>query len=177
MEIVLAVLGLALAAWQYIRAERAQDRAEHAQAKLHAEVAAIPSRVAAQVEHVLQPQRRGAEEFQPNVLRHVDIDGDGENEILLEYLAPATGVLLKVFDWKENQLVEIGELFSQQPGFQYSDVDADGKTEIVAFTMLPDAEVVSLSPRSKLVFKWDGQEFREITGFRWEGTPPRSITR
>lgn len=174
--ILLGILGLALAVWQYFRAERFQKQAEQTQARavqtqaeLQAEVLAIPNRVTAQVERLLRPQQRGAEQFEPNILRHADIDGDGENEILLEYLAPATGRILKAFDWNEKgELMEIGWLFSQQSGFEYSDVDGDGKTEIISYATPPDAEVVALAPRAKLIFKWDGLEFREITGFSWE---------
>ncbi len=158
----MGILGLAYGVLQNVKADRAH-------AKLRALVSAIPIRVASQVHRLLQPQERADEEYQPNRLQNADIDGDGEEEILLEYVAPATGVLLKAFDRnEEGDLVEVGWLFSQHPGFRYGDFDGDGKTEIVTHAVHPDEESVALAPRVELIWKWDKGGFREVTGFVWE---------
>ncbi len=65
---------------------------------------------------------------------YADIDGDGEDELLVEMGTGAHGSILLVYGRQSWEFKKLGELFSTtMGGFEVSDVDGDGRVEIKAY--------------------------------------------
>ena len=100
----------------------------------------------------------------PSHISFADVNNDGTQELLVQYLAGAHGNHLQVFGWREQQYVEIASTGVGVPvPFEFGDFDGDGRIEILGkesdwSTGLP----YSLVPRYSFRLRWQGEGFREV---------------
>jgi hypothetical protein len=100
----------------------------------------------------------------PSVVSFADVDNDGKQELLVQYLAGAHGNSLQILGWRNHEYVQIAHIAVSVPvPFEFGDFDADGKVEIMGkendwSTGLP----YSLTPRYSFRLRWDGAEFAEV---------------
>jgi hypothetical protein len=109
-----------------------------------------------------------SKEIPPTCVDCADVNGDGEQELLVQYPIGAHGSILKVFGWHDSGFGELATLRVGTPaGFEVGDFDGDGKielrTEETDWTVgLPYAT----APRFVLLFRWNATEFREVSRLR-----------
>lgn len=92
-----------------------------------------------------------------------DLDGDGKQELLIQYPYGAHGSMLKVFGRRNYDFEEIGELSSGTPcGFKIADFDLDGHLEIKTIESSENYPY-ALVLRDSVFYRWDGNQFLEIS--------------
>jgi hypothetical protein len=100
----------------------------------------------------------------PSIVSFADVDNDGKQEFLVQYLSGAHGNSLQVLGWRNHEYVQITHLSVGVPvPFEFDDFDGDGSIEIQGkesdwSTGLP----YSLVPRYSFRLRWDGNQFREV---------------
>jgi len=101
----------------------------------------------------------------PFNVQYADVNGDSKYELLVQYPVGVHGSKLKVFGWRDGELSELAHLEVGTPvGFDFGDFDGDGRTEIrteeADWTVgLPYVS----APRVKLVLRWNGICFEEVS--------------
>jgi hypothetical protein len=140
MEIVLALVGVAaaigVALWQNRRSDRAEQRLNKILRDLSSQLAGDLS---AGLLSAMRAERAQGTDTVSSVhddatfsATYADVDGDGRNELLIQYPAGAHGSVLQVFGWRDFQFQEIGQLGAGTPvGFDIKNVNKDGRIEIV----------------------------------------------
>jgi hypothetical protein len=100
----------------------------------------------------------------PSHISFADVDNDGTQELLVQYLAGEHGNALQVFGWRDAQYVEIARTGVGVPvPFEFGDFDGDGRIEISGqesdwSTGLP----YSLVPRYSFRLRWEVDGFQEV---------------
>ena len=143
--IVLSVLGIcvtaAIAYWQHKRAEKAERN-------LQIVLNSLPSQVLSNVTRFLQEPHSGVQELydlQESSERfhtsRADLDGDGEEELLVQYPYGAHAAVFQVFGFRDGDFKLIDEItVDTMAGFVAEDKDADGKLEIVTLEVSIEAD-------------------------------------
>ena len=180
MEIIgfaVTVLGFVFAIWQYMRAEKAISEQKKSEYKLYQTIDSMPEKVVQGIANILPPPTpeetlsnvSSEQELQadlgdygtPHIISYADVDGDGNNELLIQYPFGVHGSELRVLSWKNFKFVQIARLGSDTPTyFWVEDFDSDGTLEIL--TIETDSKhdlpyVYGL--REKVVYKWNGKKF------------------
>jgi hypothetical protein len=161
------IVSLAIALWQHLRARSAER-------KLEGVLSEMPQRVASQVGMVVAkiqiPSEATKDRAWPDDFIRVDyadVDGDGRNELLVQYPSAAHGNTLLVYGFRDGMgwdftlLDELGS--GTAAPFEVRDFDNDGKLEIA----LQEADWSTdlpyyLAPRLKLLYRWNGKKFGEV---------------
>ncbi len=183
LGLLLAVIGIvvtiAIAGWQYYRAEQEHRHALQAERMLQEHISQLPDRTAREIIKIFDaipkpkepPDPRSqippdAPNWTPGHVEWADIDADGQNELLMQYGHGAHGMTLKVFDWHPySGFQEAGQIGSGTPGgFEVRDIDSDGRLEFV--TTEPDWSTglpYYITPRLRVVYRWNGRDFVHIS--------------
>jgi hypothetical protein len=147
LALLLSIVGIAIAlaiAWLQARKARRAEKAlkEALQATL-----AIPS------------------ETEMKFVQYVDVNHDGQQEILVQYPVGAHGSALKVFGWRDSEFAELSRISVDTPGgFEIADFDGDGRIEIRTQETDWDKGVpYVVAPRILVTMRWDGTRFSEIS--------------
>jgi hypothetical protein len=156
-------LALAIAWWQSRDAARAKVELKNA-------MQTIPDSVATALRAIVSARNKDVKENPQNNagwpmdIEYADVDGDGRNELLVQYPAGAHGSNLKVFGWKQGEFTEIAWLGVGTPvGFDFGDFDGDGKIEIkTEETDWSSGLCYAEAPRIVLMYRWNGTEFEEF---------------
>ena len=99
----------------------------------------------------------------------VDINNDGEQELVVQHPSGAHSTQLQAFGWRGAEIdAEFGEVASvysnYASGFTVGDLDSDGRTEIASIE--PDWKAGGASSASgpfvEVLQRWDGDNFREV---------------
>jgi hypothetical protein len=100
----------------------------------------------------------------PSVISFADVDNDGKQELLVQYLAGAHGNSLQIFGWRNHEYVQIARIGVGVPvPFEFGDFVGDGKIEILGKESDWDTGLpYSLVPRHSFRLRWNGQEFAEV---------------
>jgi hypothetical protein len=168
MSLLLGITGiliaLGIAWWQYREADRAK-------AALHAALDAIPAKIADTLRLLVASHQKDPDttdnhlnDALPSVVEYADVDGDGKQELLVQYPAGAHGSALKIFGWKNGEFAEIARLGVGTPvGFEFGDFDGDGRVEIKTQETDWTAGLPYVnSPRLTLLLRWNGTDFAEV---------------
>lgn len=163
LGVVGILLALAIALWQ-------SREAAGAKSELKAAIEHTPDNVAATLGAIVRAGNQDVKhQWQthagwPLNIEYADVDGDGHNELLVQYPAGAHGSNLKVFGWKHGQFTEIAWLGVGTPvDFEFGDFDGDGKIEIRTQETDWSADLCyAEAPRVLLTYRWNGTEFEEI---------------
>jgi hypothetical protein len=158
------VITLGLAWWQIRKAVRARQA-------LSLAVEELPSKVVDAIRLIVQFNQEGLtmdpalREPWRGAIDYVDVNEDGQRELLVQYPTGAHGSALKILVWQDGKFQELASLGVGTPvGFEFGDFDGDGKVEIR--TQETDWTVglpyVS-APRSVLLFRWNGTKFVEVS--------------
>lgn len=155
-------VSLGIAWWQHVKAKKAERTADEA-------IRAIPEKVGRVIAAVLPTGKPEEKPGEPPrgwyEVKYADIDGDGSDEVLIQFPAGAHGSGLKVFGRRDHDLVEIGDLRTGTPvGFEIRDVDGDGRIEIsTEETDWTAGQPYVSAPRLRVVYRWDGKAFAEVS--------------
>jgi len=173
MELALAFGGIFISLGIAFHEHRRANRAE---VEVRRQMQALPERVA--VEHVLarpqsQPPASSSDEraFPMFTVKYADLDGDGQDELIVTSPAGAHASELRVFGWRDLGFQELGVLGSANPIIRVEDVDGDGRLEVIKHE--PDfstGEPYATAPSIEYVYRWDGQRFVELSSRRLEPT-------
>lgn len=162
--ILLSLISLGVAYWQY---RDAQD----AKAELSAYMRSLPDQVLNNVTAYLKGQQGEALEYydlqESSKIFHtriVDIDGDGEDELLLQYPFGLHNATLLVFGIKDHRFQLIDEItVDTMAGFIVEDVDHDGKLEVKTLEVSPAAnQPYACGFRDEVLFRFSHGKFVEI---------------
>jgi hypothetical protein len=126
LELVGIALSLGIAGWEHQRARRAER-------KLDATLGDLPRQLATQISSYQKRLEPPASEHGSSLIlsSYADLDGDGTDELLVEFPAGAHGSALAVFGFRNFNLELIGELGVGTPsGFWVEDFDNDGRLEV-----------------------------------------------
>ncbi len=87
---------------------------------------------------------------------HCDLDGDGREELLVQYPSGAHGTALKVFGWRNGEFVELVTTGVGTPvPFEFGDVDDDGHLEVIGTeTDWAAGKPYVSAPRVRIVYRW-----------------------
>jgi cbb3-type cytochrome oxidase subunit 3 len=162
--IVLGLVSLAVAYWQY------RD-AQNAKAELSAYMRSLPDQVLNNVTEYLKGQQGEALEFydlqESGKIFHtriVDIDGDGEDELLVQYPFGLHNAALRVFGIKDHEFRMLDEIdVDTMAGFIVEDVDHDGKLEVKTLEVSPAANQPYVCGfRDEVLFRFNNGKFDEV---------------
>jgi hypothetical protein len=100
-------------------------------------------------------------------VRYADINGDGEDELLVQHGTGAHSWEFKVFGWSDEPFTDFGqiaELFTSHGGFSISDVDNDGRLEVAMVDHDYDEPGGSMAngPFIEKLFRWQSSGFQEV---------------
>ena len=163
-----------IAFWQNQKAKRAEAELRDVLNTLPAQIARALETIVKAGNHSLQPAPKGiAGVGLPANVQYLDVDNDGQNEMLVEYPAGAHGSQMKIFKWQLGEFNEIGALGVGTPvGFEVGDFDNDGKNEIKTEETDWSAGLPYVTaPRLVLLYRWDGSEFKEVSRTKSEALP------
>jgi hypothetical protein len=95
---------------------------------------------------------------------YLDVNEDGQEELLVQFPTGAHGSALKIFTWQNNKFEEFASLSVGTPvGFEYGDFDGDGNVEIRTEETDWNAGLPYVSaPRFVLLFRWNGTKFAQL---------------
>jgi hypothetical protein len=175
LGIALAVLGIcvtvAIAIYQHRKAETAERKLESLKTTLPAELmSAINEALARQLSstEAVRPthdsSETGAADPSSPQTRYADIDGDGRDELLIEFLSGPHSTTLLVFNLKNWEFTKIAELQTTTPcGFDLVDYDDDGQIEVetVEIASFPDLPYV-YGLRDRVTHKFLRGHFVEV---------------
>jgi hypothetical protein len=165
MELALSVLGIvlaiAIAAWEYLRAIRAEAALDQA-------FRALPGQLVHDLSRIIAKDPSDSDSSAENsglVMKYADLNGDGKDEMLVTYMSGPHSTSLQVYgkknDWEFGLL---GEILGQTPtDFDLEDVDQDGILEVsvVEVAKRPDLPYV-MGLRDKVSYKLQGEGFVEV---------------
>jgi hypothetical protein len=161
--IILGVIGIGVSYWQYKRAEKAENN-------LHIVLHRLPSQLLSNVARFLQtPQSdiRGLYDLQESDRRlhtsFADLDGDGEDELLVQHPYGAHAAVLQVFGFRDGDFKLIDEITADtMAGFVAEDKDGDGKLEVVTHEVSRDADFpYVMGFRDEVWYRLENERFVE----------------
>ena len=160
----LVVIALAFAWWQNLRAVQARRALSQA-------VEEFPSKLLDALRLMVQFNQEGApieavlSEPWHGAIDYVDVNEDGQRELLVQYPTGAHGSALRILAWRNGKFDELAGLGVGTPvGFEFGDFDGDGKVEIRTQETDWSAGLPYVSaPRSVLLFRWNGTKFVEVS--------------
>lgn len=172
LELILALAGIflatAIAGHEHRRASRAEQEAERTKERLESLIHGLPRQLADEVSKRLPPPAAAAQSADESSTRfevtYADLDSDGSDELLVQYIAGAHGSALELFGFRDWQFQHLGSLGVGTPeGFWVEDFDHDGRLEVG--TRETDWSVglpYYVAPRVKQWFRWNGTEFEKV---------------
>ncbi len=160
----LVVITLTFAWWQNLRAVRAKQALCQA-------VEELPSKLLDALRLIVQFNQDGSaidpvlSEPWHGAIDYVDVNEDGQRELLVQYPTGAHGSVLRILSWQKGKFAELAGLGVGTPvGFEFGDFDGDGKVEIRTEETDWSAGLPYVSaPRSVLLFRWNGTKFVEVS--------------
>lgn len=168
MEFGLAILGiilsLAVAYWQYRDAQKAK-------AELSAFMRKLPDQVLNNVSAYLKGEQGEALDFydlqasgKTFHTRIVDIDGDGEDELLVQYPHGLHNATLRVFGIKNHKFKLLDQIsVDTMAGFLVEDVNGDGRLEVKTLQVSPAANLpYACGFRDEVWFRVKNGKFEEV---------------
>ena len=159
----LVVISLGIAWWQTRSVARARQALDLAEQELPSKVLDA-LRLLIQLSQEVSTGHPSSLEPWCGVIDYLDVNEDGERELLVQYPIGAHGSALKILVWRDARFNEISTLTVGTPtGFEIGDFDGDGKTEIR--TQETDWSVglpYASAPRLFLFFRWNGSTFMEV---------------
>lgn len=173
----LLIILLAFAWWQNRRVGRAR-------CALNKKLQEAPAKVMSAVRVVARANRdRSATDFVGNgesalVVDLIDVNGDGDEELLLQQPTGAHESELRIFAWQGGEFKEIAQLHVSTPGgFDFGDFDSDGRVEIKAEEVdRSTGDPYVSAPRIMVLFRWDGAGFVELARQRASVAPQQLPT-
>jgi hypothetical protein len=166
LGLVLGILGIAIsigiAFWQ-------NSRAKKAEAELNGILRSLPSQVLDNMARLLQNNQSETAELYGMMnsekmlhSKYVDLDGDGQEELIVQYPYGAHGSAMQVFGLQNREFKFIAELLTNTPsGFIAEDVNNDDRIEIVTHETSEDYPFV-LGLRDEVWYRLENTEFVEI---------------
>jgi hypothetical protein len=164
VDILLFILGtlasLAIAVYEHRRATRAESTLKEVLDNL-------PRKLIEGVASVVNT--RVARNGEPNSnlsARYADLNGDGRDEFLVEYVSGPHSTTLQVYGFKRGgyEFRKLGELSQSTPlGFELEDIDNDGAVEVTAVEVANEPELPFVfGLRDRVTYKLGGRGFREV---------------
>ncbi|MGE3348754.1 MAG: FG-GAP repeat domain-containing protein [Ramlibacter sp.] len=135
MGLALGLLGIflsiAIAIWQHSKAKSAEQH-------LASVLSSLPEVLLEGIGKAITSRAQtGGEKYVPDDshrmfrARYADVDGDGEDELLVEMNTGAYASVLLVYGLRSWEFKKIGELYSTVTGgFEIADFDGDGRLEV-----------------------------------------------
>jgi hypothetical protein len=161
---IATALGVGVAWWQFREASRAKSALATALDELPRILVDTLRTI------VASDQRDPIAHPDPNrtwagVVDYVDVNADGQKELVIQYPSGAHGSALKILGWRDGQFKELAQLAVGTPvGFEFGDFDGDGKIEIKTQETDWSAGLPYVSaPRVVLLVRWNGTEFVEVS--------------
>lgn len=170
LSLALGIIGLVasigIAIWQH-------SKAEAAEAHLASVLASLPNALSDVVKEVLEPTLLGEEGFSQDSAdqyrrfraHYADLDGDGEDELLIEIDTGAYASILMVYAVRSWELTKIGEVYSTViGGFEIGDIDGDGRIEVRTneIAARPNLPYVA-GLRDEVVYRFKNGTFVEVS--------------
>jgi hypothetical protein len=168
MELGLAILGiilsLAVAYWQYREAQKAK-------AELSTFMRRLPDQVLNNISAYLKGGQGEALDFydiqasgRTFHTRIVDIDGDGEDELLVQYPHGLHNATLRVFGIKNHKFKLLDQIsVDTMAGFLVEDVDGDGRLVVKTLQVSPAANLpYACGFRDEVRFRLNNGKFEEV---------------
>lgn len=149
-------------------------RAKHAERALTVAANELPIKVVKATRLVLRLAPGESAGLWCGAIDFMDVDNDGDRELLVQHPAGAHGSSLHILAWRAGEFYEIGFLRSDTPvGFEFADFDGDGKTEIKTKETnwrvgLPYVD----APRFDVLYRWNGESFARVVKNREAGKDP-----
>lgn len=164
IAIVTAIAALSFAFWKSRQASAAKSAAAEARNEL-------PRLIAETLHWIIgsgkgEPASSGrAPMTWSGSIDYADVNGDGRNELLVQYPAGAHGCALRVFGLSPSGIEELAYVGTGTPaGFEFGDFDGDGKVEIKTQETDWGAGLpYATAPRFTLLLRWDGSRFAEVS--------------
>lgn len=158
-------VSIAIAIWQHSKAKTAERH-------LASVLGSLPNALLDVVKQVLasKPHDDGGSQS-PEIedrrfqAHYADLDGDGEDELLLEVDTGAYASVLLVYGVQSWELKKLGELYSTTiGGFEVGDLDGDGRIEVRTneIARRPDLPYVA-GLRDEVVYRFQKGEFVELS--------------
>jgi hypothetical protein len=156
------VISVVIAFWQ-------NSRAKNAEAELNGILRSLPSQVLDNMTRLLQNNQSETSELYGMMnsekmlhSKYVDLDGDEQEELIVQYPFGAHGSAMQVFGLRNREFKFIAELLTNTPsGFIAEDIDNDGRIEIVAHETSDDFPFV-LGLRDEVWYRLESDQFVEI---------------
>jgi hypothetical protein len=156
-------LAIAIAIWQYLEASKAKS-------ELKSFFKSLPDELVKSVQSYLSEVVRGedglaeivSQDFQFSA-KYADLDGDGQDELLIQMPYGAHGSQVKVFGLRDWEFKLIAELEVSAPSdFSVRDIDHDGRLEVTAIDVA-DTDFPYVSGfRDEVTFRLENDKFLEL---------------
>jgi hypothetical protein len=165
----LATVAIGFAWWQSRRVAQATQA-------LNLAMEELPSMVVKALRLLVKSNQAGATtdpslgEPWHGAIDYVDVNADGQKELLVQYPTGAHGSALKILGWQAGEFKQLASLGVGTPvGFEFGDFDGDGRVEIKTEETDWSVGLPYVSaPRSMLLIRWNGADFVEVS----RQTPP-----
>jgi hypothetical protein len=164
VELALSFVGilisLAIAAWEYRRAVKAE-------ALLDRTFRELPSQLVADLSRLVSPSVASSQAGSNTSLevQHADLNGDGKPELLVTYLSGAHNTALQVYGSRSHwDFGLLAELESSTPTeFEVADVDNDGVPEITTVEVAREPGLpYVMGLRDRVSYKLTNSGFVEV---------------
>ena len=158
------LLSLGIAAWQHRKGRRSEDRLERLIGSIPHQLASNLPRLNPSAEPTEPPAHAPVDSASPFLVREADLDGDGRNELLIQYIAGAHGSALQLYGMQDFEFKLLGELGTDTPaGFEIADLDSDGRLELRTYeTDYSTGLGYAFAPRLEVRYRWTGSSFDEV---------------
>jgi hypothetical protein len=162
--IVLAVVSLSFAIWQYQRANQAEKNLQLALKSLPTELLNNVSRFLERPTSDIRELYDLQESERTLHTSYADLDGNGEDELLVQYPYGAHSAVLQVFGFRNRDFKLIDEIsIDTMAGFLPKDVDGDGRLEIVTHEVSRDADFpYVMGFRDEVWYRLENGHFVEV---------------
>ena len=162
--IVLAVISFGFSIWWYRRANKAEKNLQRVLQHLPTELLNNVSRFIATPQSEIHELYDLQESERTLHTSYADLDGDGQDELLVQYPYGAHAAVLQVFGFRDGDFKLIDELtIDTMAGFLAKDVDGDGRLEVVTHEVSHDADFpYVMGFRDEIWYRLENDRFVEI---------------
>lgn len=158
------LVSLGIAWWEHRKGDRSERRLQRLIESIPHQLATSLPRLMAAAEHQGPAPYTLVDSESPFLIREADLDSDGQNELLVQYIAGAHGSALQLYGMKEFEFKLLGELSSDTPaGFEIADLDSDGGLALRTYESdYSTGLAYAFAPRLEVWYRWNGSHFEEL---------------
>jgi hypothetical protein len=164
LSVIGILLSLGIAAWEHRKGKRSEDRLERLIDSIPRQLTSNLPRLGSSAESGGPSPYSLVDSHSPFHVQEADLDGDGQKELLIQYIAGAHGSALQLYGMQDFEFKLLGELSTDTPaGFEVADLDSDGRLKLRTYQADYSTGLgYAFAPRLEIWYRWNGSCFGEV---------------